>query len=240
MFLQAAGRRLFLTTESGYCTLPMFHLLPILTLFPRTLLFFCADLSAGSLSSFNPTILSQLGWTSRRAQVMTIPVWIVGIVGALSSCWYSGRLNTRWPFILPAICISVAGWSIHYVQVQPPQVRYFAQFLISFGTFVTMPLYIGLLTANLRGRASRSFGTAIQLGIGNCANFVSSNIFITQQAPRYPVGFGVGLGITALGFPLMVLVMFLFTSHNKKVARKEAELEPGEALDEQIDYRYVF
>tara|TARA_R110002033_G_scaffold75861_1_gene127534 strand:- start:442 stop:753 length:312 start_codon:yes stop_codon:yes gene_type:complete len=103
-----------------------------------------------------------------------------------------------------------------------------------------MPLYIGLLTANLRGRASRSFGTAIQLGIGNCANFVSSNIFITQQAPRYPVGFGVGLGITALGFPLMVLVMFLFTSHNKKVARKEAELEPGEALDEQIDYRYVF
>lgn len=38
-----------------------------------TLLFFCADMSAGSLSSFNPTILSQLGWTKRRAQVMTIP-----------------------------------------------------------------------------------------------------------------------------------------------------------------------
>jgi Major Facilitator Superfamily len=38
-----------------------------------TLLFFCADMSAGSLSSFNPTILSQLGWTRRRAQVMTIP-----------------------------------------------------------------------------------------------------------------------------------------------------------------------
>lgn len=38
-----------------------------------TLLFFCADMSAGSLSSFNPTILSQLGWRKRRAQVMTIP-----------------------------------------------------------------------------------------------------------------------------------------------------------------------
>lgn len=38
-----------------------------------TLLFFCADMSAGSLSSFNPTILLQLGWTKRRAQVMTIP-----------------------------------------------------------------------------------------------------------------------------------------------------------------------
>lgn len=38
----------------------------------------------------------------------------------------------------------------------------------------------------------------------------------------------------------MVLVMLLFAAHNKKVAKKEAELEPGDALDEQIDYRYVF
>lgn len=46
-----------------------------------TLLFFCADMSAGSISSFNPTILSQLGWKARRANVMTIPIWVVGIVG---------------------------------------------------------------------------------------------------------------------------------------------------------------
>jgi len=132
-----------------------------------TLLFFCADMSAGSLSSFNPTILSQLGWTSRRAQVMTIPVWIIGIVGALVTTLVSGTMNKRWPFILPAILISVIGWIIH-VTYQKAGVRYFAQFLISFGTFVQMPLYIGLLTANLRGRAYQSYGTAIQLGIGMC------------------------------------------------------------------------
>lgn len=103
-----------------------------------------------------------------------------------------------------------------------------------------MPMYIGLLTANLRGRASRSFGTAIQLGLGNCANFVSSNIFITTQAPRYPVGFGTGLGITALGFPLMCLVMVLFSRHNKMIEAKRAALSPGEELDEQVDYKYVY
>lgn len=171
---------------------------------------------------------------------MTIPVWIVGIVGALGACFLSGRLNKRWPFIFPAILISIAGWAIHFRQVQPAEVRYFAQFLISFGTFITMPLYIGLLTANLRGKASRSFGTAIQLGLGNCANFVSSNIFITTQAPKYPVGFGTGLGITALGFPLMLLVMFLFSRHNRRVEAKQAALSPGEILDEQVDYKYVF
>jgi hypothetical protein len=167
---------------------------------------------------------------------MTIPVGIIGIVGALSSCWLSGRLNTRLPFILPAICISVVGWAIHYKQVQPAQVRYLAQFLISFGTFVTMPLYIGLLTANLRGRASRSFGTAIQLGLGNCANFVSWNIFITKQAPKYPVGFGTGLAITAFSFPVMLLVMVLFIMHNKKIEAKKAALGSDVELDEHEDY----
>ncbi|CAG8979906.1 hypothetical protein HYALB_00011270 [Hymenoscyphus albidus] len=106
-----------------------------------TLLFFCADMSAGSLSAFNPTILSQLGWTSHRAQVMTIPVWIIGIVGGLLTSLLSGRTNKRWPFILPAILISLLGWIIHYLHLSPPSIRYFAQFLISFGTFVQMPIY---------------------------------------------------------------------------------------------------
>ncbi|KAF7533668.1 hypothetical protein G7054_g6880 [Neopestalotiopsis clavispora] len=202
-----------------------------------TLLFFCADMSAGSLSSFNPTILSQLGWTARRAQVMTIPVWIIGIVGALTTTLLSGRLNTRWPFILPAILVSTIGWILHLKQVNPPGVRYFAQFLISFGTFVCMPLYIGMLTANMRGRASQSFGTAVLLGIGNCANFVSSNVFITTQSPRYPVGFGTGLGITALSFPVMLFTMFVFISHNKKMDKKVAA---GEELDDQVDYKLVY
>ena len=73
-----------------------------------TLLFFCADMSAGSLSSFNPTILSQLGWTKRRAQVMTIPgkfsssafhLDTTNIIGSLGH-WHRRRLmfNSRiWP-----------------------------------------------------------------------------------------------------------------------------------------------
>jgi len=206
----------------------------------RTLLFFCADFSAGSISSFNPTILSEPGWKARRAQVMTIPVWILGIVGSTASCFLAGRLNMRWPFILPAICISVVGWIIHLKQVQPASVRYFAQFLISFGTFTAMPLYAGLMTANLRGRASIAFGTAIQFGFGNCANFVSSNVFITKQAPTYPAGFGTGVGITAFSFPLMLLAMFLFNKHNKKVDAKRAALAPGEELDDQVYFKYVF
>jgi hypothetical protein len=170
---------------------------------------------------------------------MTIPVWIVGIVGALLSTLASGTSNRRWPFVLVAIVTSVIGWTIHYNQVQPASVRYFVQFLISFGTFVQMPLYMNLLASNLRGRAYQSFGMVLQFGLGNCANFVSSNVFIAKQAPRYPVGFGTGLGITCLAFPLMLFTMAIFMRHNKKIDGKRAALAPGEELDDQIDYYYV-
>jgi hypothetical protein len=105
-------------------------------------LFFLADVSAGSLSSFNPTILSELGWTAKRAQVMTIPVWIVGTVVALTCNLLAGRLNMRWPFLLAAMTASTCGWCIHLALLSSP-VRYFAQFLISAGTFVAMPMYVG-------------------------------------------------------------------------------------------------
>ena len=101
------------------------------------------------------------------------------------------------------------------------------------------PLY-WYVDGEFAGAASRSFGTAIQLGLGNCANFVSSNVFITTQALRYPVGFGAGMLITAFSFVVMFLVMFIFSKHNKNIEVKRAALGPGEELDKQVDYLYVF
>ncbi|KAL3473163.1 MFS general substrate transporter [Aspergillus californicus] len=196
-----------------------------------TLLFFCADMSAGSLSSFNPTILSQLGWTSRRAQVMTIPIWVVGTTVGLVASLAAGRLKNRSIFIFPSILISIVGWALHYCQVNPPGVRYFAQFAIAIGTLTQMPLYAGLLLANLRGKAALSLGSGIQFGFGNCANFVASNVFITGQSPAYPVGFGTGLGVTALAFPVMGGVVVWFLGHNRRL--KGAVEESGMA------YKYV-
>lgn len=100
-----------------------------------------------------------------------------------------------------------------------------------------MPLYIGLLTANLRGRAYQSLGTALQLGLGNCANFVASNVFIKGQAPKYPAGFGTGLGITALAFPVMLAVMGGAWWHNRNLQRR---IDAGEVLDDQLDFMYVY
>lgn len=72
-------------------------------------------------------------------------------------------------------------------------------------TFVEMSLTTTWLTNNLGGCVSLAMETAILLSIANCANYVSSNVFIKHEAPFYPTVFRMGLGITAAGAVLRSL-----------------------------------
>jgi Major Facilitator Superfamily len=203
-----------------------------------TLIYFCADMGAASISSFTPTILAQLHWTASTAQVMSIPIWIVGIVVTLSTSYASGKLSLRWPFVLTGAIFALIGWCIQLKQVQPPGVRYFALYIIAFGSFMQFPILIGWLNSNLRGRPQQAISSAVQLGIGNCANFVASNVFITTQAPRYPTGFATGVGFACLSIVTLILVVIALMWHNKEFDRRHPNTG-ADAVEDQEDFRYV-
>ncbi|PKK53924.1 hypothetical protein CI102_1173 [Trichoderma harzianum] len=202
-----------------------------------TLIYFCADMGAASISSFTPTILAQLGWSASRAQVMSIPIWMVGIVVTLSTSYTSGKLSLRWPFVLTGAIFSLIGWCIQYTQVQPPAVRYFALYIIAFGSFMQFPILIGWLNSNLRGRPQQAVASAVQLGMGNCANFVASNVFITKQAPTYPTGFATGVGFATLATVSILLVTGALAWHNRQFDRKHRD--GGENVEDQENFRYM-
>ena len=203
-----------------------------------TLIYFCADMGAASISSFTPTILAQLHWTATTAQVMSIPIWMVGIVVTLSTSYASGKLSLRWPFVLTGAIFALVGWIIQFKQVQPPGVRYFALYIIAFGSFMQFPILIGWLNSNLRGRPQQAISSAVQLGIGNCANFVASNVFITHQAPKYPTGFATGVGFASLSIATLIVVIVILNWHNRKFDQRHPNVGPDD-VEDQEDFRYV-
>lgn len=205
----------------------------------RTLLFFCCDMTAASMSSFIPTILTELGWKAARAQVMSIPIWATGIFFQVFSCWVSGVVGLRFPFVLGGISMELAGWAIQVVYVPSAGVRYFSLFLLSGGTFLQMAMLSSWMTNNLRGRASNAIGTAILLGMGNTANFVATNVFFKREAPRYPTAFKTGLGISCMGFAVCLIYLSILWMHNKKLDKKRRE-SGHEEIDDQKEYRYVY
>ena len=100
------------------------------------------------------------------------------------------------------------------------------------------PILIGWLNSNLRGRPQQAISSAVQLGIGNCANFVASNVFITTEAPRYPTGFATGVGFASLSIVALILVVIALTWHNREFDRRHPDAA-ADAVEDQEDFRYV-
>jgi hypothetical protein len=140
--------------------------------------------------------VKQLGWTSIRAQVMSIPIFIVATVLALSAALLSDRIKHRFGFIIFGCCVATTGYAIllnmHHVAVG---VRYFAVFLIVGGGYIAQPITLVWLNNNLGGHYKRGVGAAMQVGIGNIGGIIASNIFLQSEAPTYPTGFGTALGM---------------------------------------------
>lgn len=112
--------------QSAADDVPIWKILTDWRIHVFTLCFFCCDITASSLAGFSPTILTQLGWVSSKAQLMTMPIWAAGILASITVTVLSSRLDLRFPFILGCVSLQMVGWIIMRVYVPEARVRYAA------------------------------------------------------------------------------------------------------------------
>ena len=214
------------------------------------LAYFGADNTASSFASFQPTIVQGLGYTASQANVYTIPIYMVALVLALSSAYLSDRLKMRYPFTMIATSLAITGWAIQRSQSGGAGVLYFSLFLTQGGTQMLMPVLVVWLGNNMGGSFKRGFATALQIGFGNSANFVSANVFLPQQSPRFTTAYSVGLGLQCLSMLCCTILFFGMRRENKKrdaLARQgaassqipETEEEKRNLGDENPAFRYT-
>ncbi|CAG8956856.1 hypothetical protein HYFRA_00012311 [Hymenoscyphus fraxineus] len=162
-------------------------------------IYFGADMSAAAISQLSPTILSQLGWKANEANLRNVLIWLLGAVFSLAVYLAAGKWGIRFPLILLGSTLCTIGWPIQLAQVDPSGVRYFSLHLVAAGAFAQLPLLVAWLSANTVGRPKKAVVHTLQIGFGNSANFVSANVFIKDEAPKYKTGFKAGLIITVVG-----------------------------------------
>ncbi|KAK5091452.1 hypothetical protein LTR05_001635 [Lithohypha guttulata] len=167
-------------------------------------------------SFFTPTILRQLGWTSIRAQVMSIPIFIVATVVALVTAYFTDRMKHRFSFIIAGCCIATIGYAILLSMLSVPVgARYFALYLITSGGYMAQPVTLVWLSNNVSGHYKRGVSSAMQVGLGNIGGIVASNIYLPKQAPTYHLGFGMGLGFLWMCVLCAVVFLLYLKRENK-------------------------
>ena len=201
-----------------------------------------------SAAFFTPTILKQLGWTAVRAQVRSIPIYTVAAVISLFSAFLSDRLRHRYGFAMLGIIVASTGYIIllaqHAVSVS---VRYLAIYLIVAGGYITQPITLTWLANNMGGHYKRSIGAAMQVGFGNCAGIIASNIYIEDQQPTYKVGYGISLGLLWLcGIACTVFFIGIMSENKerdegKRDTRLDLPVNEVENLgDDHPNYRFGY
>lgn len=187
--------------------------------------YFGADHTASAIVSFQPTILRQLGYTASEAQIHSIPVYLVAFVLSITAGYLSDRLSHRYTFCMIGVTSAAIGWGIELGQAGTPGVRYFGLFCCASGAYIMMPCLVVWLMNNLEDGYMRAIGTAFQIGGGNSAALVSSNVFISSQAPRYPVGFGVGFALNIFGGLCCSMLFLGLLKENRRRDRNTGDNE---------------
>ncbi|OJD34527.1 mfs transporter [Diplodia corticola] len=185
-----------------------------------------------STSFFIPTIIKEMGYTSSRAQVLSIPIFVVATAVALAVAVCTDRLRHRYGFCLLGVAVASVGYVLLLCRERlAPGVEYFALFVVVAGGYITQPVTLTWVSNCMSGHYKRSVAAAMQVGFGNCGGIVASNIYIASEAPRYRTGYGTSLGLLWLCAAMCTLLFFGVRRENAKRDRGERDYR----LDDEKD-----
>ncbi|KAI8273479.1 hypothetical protein K4K60_010849 [Colletotrichum sp. SAR11_57] len=150
-----------------------------------------------------PSIVQSLGYSNVKAQAMTAPPYIFACVVTVISGLAADRYRQRALSIMLPNAMAVIGFIIITITIryhQIPGVTYFGIFLMAGGLYPISPAVMAWVALNMAGSMTRAAGLGLMMSLAQLGGIVGSNIFLPGEAPTYPTGFGICIGmLTAFG-----------------------------------------
>lgn len=163
--------------------------------------------------------------------------------------FWSDRVQQRSPFIMVGFSIAAVGFigQLAISRTRLPGLTYGFLFPVAAGLycpFIHIVCWTGRLTCyanslsfaadkktanNLAPFSKRAVGMGLLIPVGNMGGIANSNIYIASQAPKYPTGFGTGLGMSIAAI-IMAYVLRKACDRENKARRKMLDEEGEQAV----------
>jgi hypothetical protein len=112
---------------------------------------------------------------------------------------------------------------------------YFASFFGIAGAYPIIPGINAWMINNLAGDMKRAIGIAFMLAVGSTGGLIGTNIFLNNEAPRYPTGFGVSLAVGVSGLFTSLGLEFAYYMENKNKASMTEEEVRAKYTNEELE-----
>ncbi|KAI0708284.1 MFS general substrate transporter [Earliella scabrosa] len=181
------------------------------------------------ISLFLPSIINGFGFDATISQLLTVPPYVIATITVILWGIWSDRLKKRSPFVLAGFSLSLIGYAIN-LSPAPISAKYFGTFLVVTGAYSGFPAIAAWLPNNLAGHYKRGVGIGIQIMFSGLGGVVVSNIYRTQDAPRYILGHALELMFLGLGILLVLATALTYARINRRrdaLQREADEKGPG-------------
>ncbi|KAF8905549.1 MFS general substrate transporter [Gymnopilus junonius] len=140
-----------------------------------------------SVNNFLPQIVASLGYSTVRTNLLTVAPNIAGTVALLLLTFSSDHFRERSIHICIALAVGLTGFII-LGSINPLEhrgVAYFACFLLTSGAFAPSVLVSAWYSNNTPQESRRAVVAAVMVAIANSAGLISTNVFRSQDEPKY-------------------------------------------------------
>ncbi|EXF75652.1 major facilitator superfamily transporter [Colletotrichum fioriniae PJ7] len=154
--------------------------------------FFLINITVQGISVFMPTILADLGWTATRAQLYSVPPYVVAAITAIIIAWFSDRTRQRGIYLAVFSMIAVIGFAILRFATEA-NIRYMGVFFVTAGAFPGGPGFLSWAMNNSAGPSVRAVTSAYVVSIGTMGGIVATWTYTFKDAPKYFTGHTINL-----------------------------------------------
>ena len=162
-----------------------------------------------------PTIIKELGFTSAQAQLLSIPPYAVATTLTIAVAVASERAGRRAPFIIATSTLAAVGYVVLLAESRPWP-AYGGTILAAAGIYPSTALVLAWPANNVSGQTKRATANAMQISIGNIGAIIGTQIYRTEDAPRFYAGHGTALGYLLANIAVVCLLWWVLRRENAK------------------------
>ncbi|KAL4881862.1 major facilitator superfamily domain-containing protein [Aspergillus karnatakaensis] len=175
-----------------------------------------------SFSLFLPTIVSSLGYADEKAQLMTVPPYVVACIFCIGGGFLADKQGQRGLYMIFFNIVAIIGF-VMLISSDNNGVKYAGTFFAASGIYPNVPQGVAWNGNNIGGSLKRSVGIAMHVGFGNLGGVLASFIYRTQDKPEYYVGHGTLIGTLSMSTILCTIMTIYLRREN---ARRDREYKP--------------
>ncbi|KAE9965489.1 hypothetical protein EG328_009602 [Venturia inaequalis] len=192
------------------------------------LAFHTMSLPLYTLSLFLPSIIKDLGYTSAKAQLLSIPVYALATLLTVLIAYTSERFHLRSPFAIASSLVAIIGYIILITNTHPskkPGVSYLGTFFAAAGIYPATALALAWPANNVSGQTKRAVASAMQISIGNLGAVLGTQLYRPKTAPRYLLGHGFALGYLCANVAVTAVIWWVLAKENGR--REDSGVKGG-------------